>query len=27
MTLDKTPIELRISHCITSHHHYRNTIF
>lgn len=27
MTLDKTPVELRISRCITSHHHYQNTIF
>jgi GntR family transcriptional regulator len=27
LTLDKTPIELRISHCITDNHHYQNTIF
>lgn len=27
MTLDKTPVELRITHCITSHHYYENTIF
>ena len=27
LTLDKTPIELRISHCITDKHHYQNTIF
>jgi GntR family transcriptional regulator len=27
MTLDKTPVELRISRCITSNHHYQNTIF
>lgn len=27
MTLDKTPVELRISHCITSNHHYQNMIF
>jgi GntR family transcriptional regulator len=26
LTLDKTPIELRISHCITDRHHYQNTI-
>lgn len=26
MTLDKLPVELRISRCITSHHHYQNTI-
>jgi GntR family transcriptional regulator len=27
LTLDKTPIELRVSHCITDNHHYQNTIF
>ena len=27
LTLDKTPIELRISRCITDRHHYQNTIF
>lgn len=27
LTLDKTPVELRISHCITDNHHYQNTIF
>lgn len=27
MTLDKVPVELRISRCITSHHHYQNTMF
>lgn len=27
MTLDHTPVELRISRCITSKHHYQNTIF
>lgn len=27
MTLDKTPVELRISHCVTQKHHYQNTIF
>jgi len=27
LTLDKTPIELRISHCITDKHYYENTIF
>jgi GntR family transcriptional regulator len=27
LTLDKTPIELRISHCITDNHHYQNTLF
>ena len=27
LTLDKTPIELRISRCITNKHHYENTIF
>ena len=27
LTLDKTPIELRISRCITDNHHYQNTIF
>ena len=26
-TLDNTPVELRISRCITRNHHYRNTIF
>ena len=26
-TLDNTPVELRISRCITSKHHYQNTIF
>lgn len=27
LTLDKTPVELRISRCSTKHHHYQNTIF
>ncbi|MGB5452519.1 MAG: GntR family transcriptional regulator [Sedimenticolaceae bacterium] len=27
LTLDRTPIELRISHCITSKHYYENAIF
>ena len=27
LTLDKTPIELRVSHCVTNKHHYQNTIF
>lgn len=27
LTLDRTPIELRISHCITDKHYYENTIF
>lgn len=27
LTLDKTPIELRISRCITNNHYYENTIF
>ncbi len=27
LTLDKTPVELRISRCSTKNHHYRNTIF
>ncbi len=27
LTLDKTPIEFRISHCVTDKHHYQNTIF
>ncbi len=27
LTLDKTPVELRISRCDTSGHHYRNTLF
>ena len=27
LTLDKTPVELRISHCITDNHHYQNTLF
>jgi GntR family transcriptional regulator len=27
LTLDKTPIELRISRCITNKHHYENIIF
>lgn len=27
LTLDKTPIELRISRCITDKHYYENTIF
>ena len=27
LTLDKTPVELRISRCNTKNHHYRNTIF
>lgn len=26
-TLDNTPVELRISRCVTSNHHYQNTIF
>ena len=26
-TLDNTPVELRISRCITRNHHYQNTIF
>ena len=26
-TLDNTPVELRVSRCITRNHHYRNTIF
>jgi len=26
-TLDKTPIELRISRCNTKSHHYHNTLF
>ena len=26
-TLDNSPVELRISRCITRNHHYRNTIF
>lgn len=26
-TLDNTPVELRVSRCITSNHHYQNTIF
>jgi GntR family transcriptional regulator len=26
-TLDKTPVELRVSRCVTSEHHYQNTIF
>ena len=27
LTLDKTPVELRISRCSTKKHHYQNTIF
>ncbi len=27
LTLDKTPVELRISRCDTSGHHYQNTLF
>lgn len=27
LTLDKTPVELRISRCVTEKHHYENTIF
>jgi len=27
LTLDKTPVELRISRCSTRRHHYQNTIF
>ncbi len=27
MTLDKSPVELRISRCSTRNHHYHNTIF
>lgn len=27
LTLDKTPIELRISRCSTKKHHYQNTVF
>lgn len=27
LTLDKNPVELRISRCSTKHHHYHNTIF
>ncbi len=27
LTLDDVPIELRISHCITTGHHYQNTLF
>jgi GntR family transcriptional regulator len=27
LTLDKTPIELRISRCITSNHYYENALF
>lgn len=27
LTLDNTPVELRVSRCITRNHHYRNTIF
>jgi len=27
LTLDKTPVELRISRCSTRNHHYQNTIF
>lgn len=26
-TLDKTPVELRVSRCLTDKHHYQNTIF
>jgi len=27
LTLDKTPVELRVSRCVTDKHHYQNTIF
>ena len=27
LTLDKTPVELRISRCSTKQHHYQNTLF
>ncbi len=27
LTLDKAPVELRISRCSTKHHHYQNTLF
>lgn len=27
LTLDRTPIELRISHCLTDRHYYENTLF
>ena len=27
LTLNRTPVELRISRCSTKHHHYQNTIF
>ena len=27
LTLDKIPVELRISRCITSNHYYDNTLF
>ena len=27
LTLNKVPVELRISRCSTKHHHYQNTIF
>lgn len=27
LTLDKTPVELRVSRCSTRRHHYQNTIF
>jgi len=27
LTLDGTPVELRISHCNTDRHHYQNTLF
>lgn len=27
LTLDKTPVELRISRCSTKNHHYANTVF
>jgi len=27
LTLDKTPVELRISRCSTRNHHYQNTVF
>ena len=27
LTLDKTPVELRISRCSTKKHHYQNTVF
>jgi GntR family transcriptional regulator len=27
LTLDRTPVELRVSRCSTRNHHYHNTIF